>query len=77
MKFAFYESELINSLFEMENDIKSRYDLINIIIDAKTNTDNAELISIADSTITKLKDIDDFTFNYIATNLPIDNYTIY
>ena len=77
MRFSFEEAELINSFFEDIKEVHAQRKVIDELEQAKANTMDPELIEIANSTIQKIKALDEESFNKIFTDFPIDTYTIY
>lgn len=76
MRFTFDEAELINNFFEAAEQTPKTV-VINELEDAKSNTDDPELINISNSTIQKIKDLDDITFSKVFNDFPLNDFTDY
>lgn len=77
MRFSFDESELINSFFEDIDELPNKDFVIKTLDTAKNNTEDPELVLIANNTIDKIKKLDDTTFKAIFENIPINSYVTY
>lgn len=77
MKFSFEESELINTFAEDVAVVPTKNDFIERIVLSGSDNEDPELTAIANSTITKLRVINDHTFSKMLANLPVDTYTHY
>lgn len=69
--FSFEESALINEFFEGASEELTREAAIQRLIDAAANTEEKELVAIAESTVSKLKYIDDDDFKTLIRYLPL------
>jgi len=71
--FTFEECQLINNFFEDVNfNNLSKTKVIQRLEDAKNNTKEAELLYIAENTISKLKQLNEERIIHILKSLPID-----
>ncbi len=71
--FTFEECQLINNFFEDVNFNKlNKIKVIQRLEVAKNNTEEIELIYIAENTISKLKQLDEEKIIHILQSLPID-----
>lgn len=77
MRFDYEEAELLNAFLESSKKLLPKDELISRINNSGNENTDPELIRIANSTITKLHNLDENTFNQIVADLPVDTYTIY
>lgn len=77
MRFSIEESELINSFFADYQITPSRETVLAEIERAKDNTQEPELVEIAESTINKIRSLDETTYNRIFSEFPINSFTTY
>lgn len=77
MKFSFEESELINNFFENIQELPSKSTVINELEEAKSNTEDTELIDIVNNVINKISNLGNEAFQNLFSDLPVDIYTIY
>lgn len=76
MKFTFVEAELLNSFYEfIEPGTKS--EVIEELEQAKSNTDDKDIINIANSVIQKVYMLDDETFKKVFDDFPLNEFTNY
>ncbi len=78
VKFNYFESELLNSFFEGPscNDT-DKVVTIKRLEDARSNTDDPELVQCASDTISKIKMLDNEEFKLLISSLPIsDGFSI-
>ena len=76
MLFNYEESEFINA-FADYTEVPDKNAFIERLANSGTAGEDPELTAIADSTIAKIKVIDQHTFVKMLSNLPVDNFTLY
>lgn len=73
MRFNFEECQLINNFFEEVNfNNLNKSTVIERLENARSYTEDPELINIAEDTINKLKDLDENSISKLLQSLPID-----
>lgn len=69
--FNFEECELINNFFEDSSEGLTKEKAIERIREAAENTDDSELVAIAEGTIEKLESLSSDEFKMMMMNLPL------
>lgn len=76
MRLTFDEAELLNNFFGAA-ERTTKLTVLNELEVAKSNTVDPELINIANSTIQKIKGLDDNTFVKVFKEFPLNDFTDY
>jgi len=77
MGFTYEESEFINSFAGDVSGVPEKHTFIERLVDSESENEDPELTGIANSTIAKLRLMDNHTFYKMLSNLPVDTYTVY
>lgn len=76
MKFTFDEAELLNNFFDGNVEVAKSV-FIRELEDAKSNTEEKDLIDIANSTLQKIKNFDGNTFKKVFNDFPLNDFSDY
>jgi len=77
MQFNYEEAEFINAFAVGDLVVPEKEAFIERLLTSESTGEDPELTAIANSTINKLRSIDNHTFVKMLTNFPVDTFTLY